>query len=161
MALTFAPVPPWHTVALVLALVAGALLLTRLLRDRLRSLGADPRLRAAIGVLEAAVAAALVLAAFNPLLVPDGAAEGHLAVAIDVSESVQRAGRDWDETRRLLRERLRQGQRQLQQHHAAGAERAAQPHGDHLDHLHHRRGLLGLLGEGQGHVDHRQGRQHS
>ncbi len=96
MALTFEPHEPWSTIVVGLALVAALLLLGRGFLDRWQVLGQRVITRSAVLATSLAAALCFATAAFNPLYVnrPDPDAL-HLAVLVDVSESVQRAAGGW------------------------------------------------------------------
>lgn len=98
--MSFAPLAPWPPVTLLLA-AALATMLAALGTGRLGGRG-----RGAIVALHAGAGLLLWLAAMNPVR-QRGEREGsHLAVVLDVSESVQRAGRDWTDVRAKIGEAL-------------------------------------------------------
>jgi Mg-chelatase subunit ChlD len=91
---------PWHLIITVLAGGALLVVLARFLWDRWRCFGQPLWVRlTAIGLLTVAVAL-LMLAGYDPrLLTQQHGAGAHLAVVLDVSQSVLRAEGNWDKIR--------------------------------------------------------------
>lgn len=92
MALIWEPTSPWHWLA---SLAAAAAVLALLVRWR--TCGREQRTRLGVIGLSASAALGLVVAAWNPVLMstPDPGSV-HLAVAVDVSDSVLRAEGGWE-----------------------------------------------------------------
>ncbi len=108
MALSWYPPAPWWLVAMALAAAGCVLLAVWIWRYQSRPLGRLPPGHAILAVLQLAILAILVAAVCDPVLEVEKQEGDHLAVVIDVSESVQRAARDWPAARGLIRQRLRQ-----------------------------------------------------
>lgn len=97
MALTFAPIAPWQIVVLAAAAVTILFLLLR----GWRVLATGWRRRVAIVLCSVIGSSLLALAAYNPTLSQEPEPElVHLAVVVDVSDSVLRADGGWPQIRR-------------------------------------------------------------
>jgi len=96
MALVSEPVSPWHIVVGLLAAAAVILLLARGAFDRWRVLGRHPKTRLTALSLSSIAAILFAVASWNPLYVrKSDLGSMHLAVAVDVSDSVLRADGGW------------------------------------------------------------------
>jgi Mg-chelatase subunit ChlD len=112
MELIFEPAAPWHWIATALAAVIGLWMLVALAMPTWRSaLGRRAPTSALAALLSLGAGALLAAAAFNPLYVrrPDPQ-HFHLAVVLDVSQSVQHTRQGWPKLREeiaaLLSERI-------------------------------------------------------
>lgn len=91
----FAPIPPFHWIVTACAVVTVAALLLRVAK-----LGAGWPTRLAVLGLSALAAGLLTLAAWNPKTVRSADPQpAHLAIVLDVSESVQRTAGGWPTVR--------------------------------------------------------------
>lgn len=94
--LTTEPLPPWHIVVALLATGVAALLLGRGAFDRWRVLGRGPRTRLAVLFLSLIAAILFAVASLDPRYTRiSEPGSVHLAVAVDVSDSVLRADGGW------------------------------------------------------------------
>ncbi len=108
MDLTYAPEFPWSWATTAAVGLAVLLMLGQILRGG-RAFGDRLWARLTVFLLSVAAAALLAWAAWNPLVTPEAQSpEGHLAVAIDVSESVLRAEGGWPAIRSNISTRLQQ-----------------------------------------------------
>ena len=108
MDLTYAPEFPWSWAITAAAGLAVLLMLGQILRGG-RAFGDRLWARLTVFLLSVAAAALLTWAAWNPLVIPKAQSpEGHLAVAVDVSESVLRAEGGWSAIRNNISTRLQQ-----------------------------------------------------
>lgn len=110
MALTIEPLYPWPWLISGLALISILLLCGRGVVDRWRSLGRQVRTRMAVLALSSLTAGLWTAAAFNPLYVSTPKADAtHLAVVVDVSESIQRAQGGWTQVQNLAAQVVQSG----------------------------------------------------
>ncbi len=108
MALSFAPVAPWHWFVLALSIAMLLALAGRGLVDRWSALGRLRATRIWVAALSALAALVLCLVAWNPMLEPERGDESNLLVLVlDVSDSVLRADGGWPGLREELVEHLR------------------------------------------------------
>ena len=114
MALSLEPLQPWSWLVTALAALAALAWLTRLPRDRGRAFGVRPWARGLILDLSLLAGALLTLAAWNPQLTARPQSQGvHLAIAIDVSDSVLRTDGGWPRVRATIGARLEEAVRVL------------------------------------------------
>lgn len=101
MELSYLPVAPWHWLATAAAAIIGVLvILAWLLPARRVALGRKRATQTGAGVLLCIAAAALAVAAWNPVLVKQRDPERlHLVVVLDSSPSVLRARGGWPAVR--------------------------------------------------------------
>lgn len=106
-----APIPPWHIVATVAAVAAGLLLLLRAFFDAHNALGMSLARHLAVLLASLLSIGLLTLAVWNPVRVREPElGVVHLAVVLDVSDSVQRTDGGLEQVQQtallLLRESL-------------------------------------------------------
>lgn len=107
MALNWQPIGPWHLIVTAVAGLAILGLLARWLSDPQHGLGRRRLVQILVLTLSSLAAALLALAAWNPRLVPQQREDKmHLAVILDVSDSVQRAEGGLDAIRNDVARRL-------------------------------------------------------
>jgi Mg-chelatase subunit ChlD len=110
MALTHEPLSPWHVVVTILVSGAIMLLLARWAFDRWQTFGRRLKVRLSVLLLSLGAALLFAYAAWNPSRqhTPDSM-RFHLAVAVDVSDSVLRTEDDWPRVRRQTHELIASG----------------------------------------------------
>jgi hypothetical protein len=111
--LIFEPLWPWSYIALLAAVLAVVLLLTRGFVDFLRGenlwrrLGGNKTIRLVVLILSIISASLLAAAALNPRWTDKPGDTGfHLQVAVDVSDSVMRARGGWERVKKQAHEKI-------------------------------------------------------
>ncbi len=106
MALTYNPVWPWPYIVTVLAGLTAVFLLGRGAVNRWAGLGCSLKTRLAVLLLSLMAALLFTVASFNPCYSISRAKPGkhHLAIVVDVSESVKRADGGWPQVHHQARQ---------------------------------------------------------